>query len=462
MCRTFAALYVASTVVSLTAPAVAKVEVRTIGRVSTAVTSNVDASPVARADGYTEIEPSLLLATATARFVNQLQLSLAGSLFYDNFEANSTLSGRLDWIGLWEASESIRVRLGSSGSVGRQSLLSTGASAGSAGGVALATPSGSEWFASASLSEGLDWELAPDWTFDQDFGFDFFAPFTSLQPTTVEGRLGLGVARGWDLTQIGLRASQAASVSTAYTEVTQGLGGLVQTDLPRLVQLTTRGVATLGQRLAEAWSMELSAGVLRVADAEFQLDQIITPTGTFALRYAEDGYEGEATLDHTARQSLFIGQSLLVQELRLRARMPLLFLDRPARWFAEGTLGYEHGQRIDFAEQAITGDHIHSLLIDIGGIWRQNDSLEWTLRYQFTQQWVDEFDPTTGQGIPNVLSFDRHLIIVACRYGYPPERVRTRLPTERTRVGRDEWRQFFNPEAPPTPRNEPAPTNTPP
>lgn len=148
----------------------ARMHVRTTGRAAMGFTSNVDGTEQnVQADGFNELEPGVSLYFAGARAAHQLQYSLALTLFYIRLQSNLSATNRLDWISLFHLGESVRLRLTANGALGRQNLTSLGRSPGSSGGAG-GLSSGAEWFAGGSVTQGLDWEVAPDVVLGRSWG----------------------------------------------------------------------------------------------------------------------------------------------------------------------------------------------------------------------------------------------------------------------------------------------------
>jgi hypothetical protein len=279
----------------------------------------------------------------------------------------------------------------------------------------------------------------------QSLSFDAFAPFIDTEPKTFDGRLGAVLTHAWESFTLGLRLSQGLVVSTEFTP--EPLDDIPDPPLqPQLETLLSRIAGVFSQQLSRRWTIELTAGAVRAAQLREPSAQYFSPVGIVGARYAFNGIEFSATFEHTVRQSLFIGEAFASDEGRVRLRLPI-GRDRPARWSIEGTLGYDHGQVLELDERddltgesvpKATNNRLHTAIFDMAGNWRMNDTLEWSLRYQYSQQWI------VGS-IVAAESFARHLVLLAARFGYPPQRTRRRSPRSRRRMSDGDWQRFYNP-----------------
>lgn len=413
----------------------ARARLLSTGRVGVGLTDNVDLSPrssddpgarTAQGDGFTEIEPGLLLALGDARMAHQLGYHFLATLFFNESAVNS-YAHRADWLSFFELGERQRLLLNANVSYGRQNTL-TLLSAASAG-IPAAYRSGRDQFLSFEAAQSWFVDFTAPWTLEQSLRASAFLPRdTPTQPRTVTAEAGLALTRSWDSFQLGARLAQEYTATLAY-DAAAADPDQPAAEAPPQVPATHLMVTTLFATSAYAfdpdWRGELRLGVLRAAAADDASAQLFHPAAWAALRYAVNESEAELSVGHSVRQNLFLADTFLFEDARLRGRMPLAAVSAEApSWLLEASVGYEHGQAVDLARGAIGSTRVELLLGDAALLWRMDTWMEWSLRYQFSYQ-----SPIGGTlALPAI---SRHLALVSATFRYPPERTPTLQPRER-------------------------------
>lgn len=431
----------------------ARARLLTTGRIGAGLTDNVDLSPrssdepgarTAQGDGFTELEPGVLLTLGDDRMAHQLGYHFLATLFFDQSAVNS-YAHRADWLSFYELGERQRLVLNASVSYGRQNMLTLLSAA--SGGTPAAYRSGRDQFLSLEADQGWFVDFAAPWALEQTLRVSAFLPQdTPTQPKTVSTEAGLALTRSWDRLQLGARLAQEYTSTLAYDSAPRDPEQPAAPAPPRVPAthlMVTTLLATSGYELDPEWRGELRLGMLRAAAADDSNTQLFHPAAQAALRYAVNETEAELSFAHTVRQNLFLADTFLLEELRLRARLPLAAARTEApSWLAEGSVGYEHGQSVDLVRGAIGGPGVDLLLGDAALLWRLHTWMEWSLRYQFSYQ-------SAVGGALALPEISRHLALVSVTFRYPPERMPTLQPRERLNPSDPaEWQRLLPSERP--------------
>jgi hypothetical protein len=139
---------------------------------------------------------------------------------------------------------------------------------------------------------------------------------------------------------------------------------------------------------------------------------------------------------HTVVTNALLGQSLLIDEVRLRGGVPLT--KRGDLWLATA-LGFQYGQLID--ENATLAARVNVYQGDVALGWQTTDILQLGIRYQHVEQ---VSDATTA---PLPLSFVQNSVLVGATVKLPPDREMPRAYRAGRRVdGSDEIRDGMTPQ----------------
>lgn len=402
--------------------------------------SPIGAEAAAEADGFADITPMLHFYYGSSRFQQQLQASVALNLYFLHTEAIS-YSSRLEWIGMIQIAERLRMSLNVHGNQGRQSALML---AGGSSEITLAAqPSGNTEFVEFGVSENLTWDIDSRWAFGQSVVVGGFIPykFETPQGPTLNGDVHFTGHRRWMQHDFGGDIGVNYFTNLAFC----GENNTGCRDSEH--QLLMTASASWDYELAQFWSTGLSLGfVIAVRATDFS--GILQPTGTAALRWRRENANVELTVGHDVRPNIFVGQTFIIESANLRGEYPLW--RRYGMLSVSASAGYEYSTILDLIAGEI-GDALHAINADVALTWRFSDNLSVALRYQFTAQGGDAAGQvtsptgvTTQQGA-TLPSFYRNAVLVSFTGTYPGERRPTRLRRRRGNPrGQDaDWNELF-------------------
>jgi hypothetical protein len=132
------------------------------------------------------------------------------------------------------------------------------------------------------------------------------------------------------------------------------------------------------------------------------------PTALASVAYVVEGGEAELQYAHTATTNPLLGQTLLVDEVRLRGGVPLT-----KQVFIGGSTGYQRGRIV--GDDARPVARLDTVLFDVGLGYQVVPSLLLGLRYQHVEQITDVSAP------PLPLGFVRNTVLFGAVARFPPE-----------------------------------------
>jgi hypothetical protein len=234
-----------------------------------------------------------------------------------------------------------------------------------------------------------------------------------------------------------LRDAVGSEVRGNYTVVHDAIG---VDGLPRDTQqqLVVTGVGTWRHDWSSFFTSSAEAGALRVQ--RFNTGRgAWYPTGAASLFYTSRSGDAQLSYTHTVVSNALLGQSLLVDEIRLRGGVPLT---RRGDLVLAANLGFQYGQLID--ENANLAARVNVLQGDVLLAWQTTEILQLGMRYQHIEQISDA---TTA---PLPLSFVQNNVLVGATIKLPPDRDMPRAYRAPRRVDRsDEIRDGVEPETEP-------------
>jgi hypothetical protein len=279
-------------------------------------------------------------------------------------------------------------------------------------------------FLQATVGETLSVELSPSWRAWQGAGATFDTPiFGSEGPRTLATSGRLGLERSFLLDAVGAEARVDYSVVRDGV-LTDGRPAGVQR------QIVAGGVGQWRHDWGPYLTSSAEAGVVRVR----RLDTgrgFWSPIGAAMLAYADERGDAQLTYAHAVTTNTLVGQSLLVDEVRLRGGVPLLPKEQLA---VAASVGYQHGRLID--ENATLAARVDVMMLDLSLAWQATEQLSLGARYQHVRQDSDAEIP------PLPLSFIQNNVLVGAVLKFPPERDMPRPYRAPRRVDRsDEIRE---------------------
>ncbi len=406
-----------------------------IGEASVGYTDNVRTtpdSPQAQGDprsrgAFLMLSPGAVLAHESSRTIQRLGYRFEYDLYFSESNASST-SNRLDYRGFFDVSPRVSLVLGASAN--QSDRFSTVSFAPPGAGLANVSPSDGGSFVQASADETTSFDVSPLWRIWQAGGVVGDTPlFDTEGPQTVALSARLGAERSFKFDAVGTEARVDYSVVR---------DGVLSDGSPAGVQrqIVAGGVAQWRHDWGRYLTSSLEAGAVRVR----RLDSgrgFWSPTGAAMLAYAEEFGEAQLTYTHAVTTNPLVGQSLLVDDVRLRGALPLL---PEGQLTLAASAGYQRGRLID--EDATLAARIDVMLIDVALAWQATKILELGLRYQHVRQSSDAETP------PLPLSFIQNNVLLGAVVKFPPERDMPRPYRAPRRVDRsDEIRAGARPPA---------------
>src|SRR4029077_15977036 len=154
-----------------------------------------------------------------------------------------------------------------------------------------------------------------------------------------------------------------------------------------------------------------------------------------SLVYVTELGDAELAYAHLVTTNPLLGQTLLVDEVRLRGGLPLT---KKGELLVAASSGYQRGRLLD--ENATLAAHVDVILADVGVGGQVTDLLLFGIRYHHVQQILDTRVP------PLPLSFVRNSVMIGATFRFPPEEGMPRAYRAPRRVDRsDEIRDAVQP-----------------
>lgn len=413
----------------------AQSKIQGVGETSIGYTDNIQSAPnvpipggTGRSGGvFARLSPGVVLALSSRQYVQRLSYTYSYDFFLADTEA-STSSNQLAYRAFFDVSPRVGLVVGASAI--QSNVYSAIILAPPAAGAANALPPGSGSFLSATADELLSYDVALGWrayegaeVTEQTPLFDTVAPRTFI----TGGRVG--VERSWEKDAAGVETRADYSVIT---------GSLLPDGTPagEQRQIVGTGLGVWRHDWGRSFTSRAEAGALRVQRLNTG-HGFWSPTGTAALAYVTEFGDAEAAYAHTVTTNPLLGQTLLVDEVRIRGAMPLT---KKGELLVAGSSGYQRGRILD--ENANLAAHVDAILADVGVGWLATESLLLGLRYQHIEQMSDSRVP------PLPLSFVRNTIMAGATLRFPPESEMPRAYRAPRRVDRsDEIRDVVQPAA---------------
>ncbi|HLK40239.1 MAG TPA: hypothetical protein VKU41_25985 [Polyangiaceae bacterium] len=380
-----------------------------VGETSVGYTDNAQSAPDVPLPGTTPrspgafvlLRPGVVLGAASPRFAQRLKYTYTYDLLLASTDA-STSSNQLEYQGFFDLSPRMQMVLGGVAvqSNENSAIVLTPPGAGSVN----ALPPGSGSFLSAAVNELVSFDLASRWRANEAAAFAEQTPlFDTVAPRTFVPSLRADLERSFDAGTIGPEAR------AEYSAV-QGSLAPDGTALGLQQQVIVAGLALWRRDWGQFLTSRAEVGAMRV-------QRLTTgrgfwgPAGGVSLAYVPATGDAELSYDHRATTNLFLGETLLVDEVRLRGALPL----PGARDFvASASVGYQYAKILD--ENAQPAAHVGVLLADAGLGWELAPTVLLGLRYQHITQASDTRVP------PLPLSFVRNTVLLGATFRFPPDR----------------------------------------
>jgi hypothetical protein len=422
--------------VFLVLPARAAPKLQGVGETSIGYTDNIQSAPGVPIPGgalpsggeFVVLSPGVVLASASQSAIHRLSYKYTYDLFFQKTNA-STSSNQLEYRAFFDLSPRVGLVLGAGAVQSNRysAIMLTPPGAGAVN----ALPShqgGSGAFLSATADEALSFDLGPGWRAYEGTGVTEQTPiFDTVAPRTFAPGARAGVERSFRVDAIGVEAR-------AQYNVMEGSLRPDGTALGTQKQLIFTGLGLWRRDFGHSFTSRVEAGALRV--------QLLNtgrgfwePAGTASLAYVAELGDAELAYAHTLMTNPLLGQTFLIDEVRLRGAVPLT---KKGEVVIAASSGYQRGRLLD--ENLTLAAHVNAVLADVGVGWQVTESLLLGLRYQ-------HFEQTSNRRVPPLpLSFVRNSIMVGATFKFPPESDMPRAYRAPRRVDRsDEIRDAVEP-----------------
>jgi hypothetical protein len=411
------------------APAAALPHLQATGESSLGYTDNSQASPTA-ADAHSRsffwmLSPGVVLALDTPRRLQRLSYRYEYDLYFSRTSSSSS-TNRLDYRGFFELSRRASLVLGLNGT--QSDRFASVAFAAPGAGTVGALPAGTGSFLLLAADQALSLDVGEGWRAWQTANALFDTPiFDTEAPKTASGGLRAGLERSFLSDAVGAEGRVDYSV----------VSGSVRTDgTPADVQrqLSAGGVALWRHDWGRDFTSRAEAGVLRVKRLNVGRG-FWTPIGSATLSYATEQGDAQLAYSHSVTNNPLLGQSLLVDEVRLRGDLPLT---PKGELSLAGSCAYQYGRLLD--EDAELATRVRVFLADLSLGWQATKLVAVGARFQHIEQKSGADTP------PLPVSFTQNNVLVGVAFRFPAERDMPRPYRAPRRVDRsDELRDGFPP-----------------
>jgi hypothetical protein len=426
-------------------PALSAPALQGIGEASFGYTDNIESSPSTPIPGtspkvggeFLLLRAGAVLASASPRVVQRLTYNYTYDLFLQETSA-STASNQLEYHGFFDLSPRSSLVLG--GNVVQSNQYSALTLSPPGAGAVNATPAGSGAFLSATVDELLSFDVARSLRAYEGLAATEQTPiFGTVAPSTFEPTARIGLERAFRADALGAEGRGEYSLVEGSIDPDGAPLGLQE-------QIIGSAVGVWRHDWGRDFTSRAEAGGLRVQRLNTGRG-LWAPTGRASLAYVRPMGDAELDYGHTITLNPLLGETLLVDEVRLRGALPLT---HDARFSISASSGYQRAQILDAdLERAAT---VEVILVDAGVGWQATESLLLGLRYQYIGQVSDVRVP------PLPYTFAKNSIMLGAAFRFPPDREMPGPYRAPRRVDRsDELRGAGTPE----PDNAASPTGPP-
>ena len=379
-----------------------------VGETSVGYTDNAQSAPDVPLPGGTPkspgafllLRPGLVLGAGGPRSAQRLQYTYTYDLLFESANA-STSSNQLEYRGFFDLSPRVQMLLNGVAIQSNEysAIVLTAPAAGSVN----ALPPGSGSFLAATVDELMSFDLAPRWRANESVAFAEQTPlFDTVAPRTFVPSLRADVERAFEADAAGLETRADYSVVQGSLAPDGTALGLQQQVIAAVLGLWRRDWGRFFTSRAEAGAMRVQR--LNTGRGFWG------PAGGVSLAYVTDAADVTLSYDHTATTNLFLGETLLVDEVRLRGVLPLT---SKGDWIASASAGYQYAKILD--ENAEPAAHVGVFFADAELGWQVAPAVRLGLRYQHITQASDTRVP------PLPVSFVRNTALLGATFRFPPD-----------------------------------------
>jgi hypothetical protein len=413
-------------------PAHADPKLQGIGETTVGYTDNIQSAPDVPIPGgapkssgaFLLLRPGAVLASASDRAIHRLKYTYTYDLFLQQTSA-STSSNQLEYRAFFDLSPRVALVVGGSAiqSNSYSAIVLTAPGAGTVN----AQP-GSGAFLLATADELVSIDLGPGLRGYEAVAVTEQTPlFDTVAPRTFAPTARVGAERSFQTDAVGAEARAEYSLVEGSLRPDGTPLGVQQ-------QIIGTGVGLWRHDWGRDFTSRVEAGGLRVQRTNTGRG-FWEPTGMASLAYVTEFGDADLAYAHLVTTNPLLGQTLLVDEVRLRGGLPLT---KKGEVLVAASSGYQRGRLLD--ENAALAAHVDVILADVGVGWQVTDLFLLGLRYQHVQQISDTRVP------PLPLSFVRNSVMLGATFRFPPEREMPRAYRAPRRVDRtDEIRDAVQP-----------------
>jgi hypothetical protein len=345
------------------------------------------------ADAFGSVSPGLLFRYDTPRTSQTLSYTFTANFFFSQFDASSYTNSAA-WAGRFITSPTTALSLGATGTHGQLNTLVRNQEPGQT--QLDPVPGGtSTVFLQGGLSQGFSKQLSPVLTMAEGASFTAYEPLQENPPRTTNVAGTLSAQRLWR------HDTGTLALSAAYTHFENVNAGTDEAPLyVARDQLLASLVASWQHDYGRHFSSQLDVGVSQATDVSGGYAQLWQPVGLAAVRYAREEGQAELAYAHAAQLNVFLQQLALVDQVTLRAALPV---NAAARLGSEGSVGVQRSQPI---EEGVLGAPSTVFLADAALLWSpvtRIPDFELSLRYQHVNQLAPGAGGATDQIVTNTL-----------------------------------------------------------
>jgi hypothetical protein len=404
-----------------------------VGEASLGYTDNIQSAPRVPIPGsapksagaFLVLRPGVVLASASARDNHRLKYTYTYDLFFQQTNV-STSSNQLEYRAFFDLSPRVGLVVGANAIQSNRyaAIVLTPPGAG----VVNATPTGSGAFLLATADELMSFDLGPGLRGYEGIAVTEQTPlFDTVAPRTFGLASRMGAERSFQADAVGAEARGEYSLIEGSLRPDGTALGVQR-------QIIGTGVGLWRHDWSRDFTSRVEAGVLRVQRINTGRG-LWEPAGSATLAYVTEVGDADLVYAHLVTTNPLLGQTLLVDEVRLRGALPLA---PKGEVLIAASSGYQRGRLLD--ENATLAAHVDAILVDVGVAWQITEMLLLGLRYQHIEQISDTRVP------PLPLSFVRNSVMIGATFRFPPEREMPRAYRAPQRVDRsDEIRDAIEP-----------------
>jgi len=343
------------------------------------------------ADVFGSVSPGLYFRYDTPRTSQTLSYTFTASFYVSHSEASS-YTNTAAWSGRFITSPTTQLSLGATGTHGQLNAITRNQAPGQT--TLDPVPSGaSTVFLQGGVSQGFSKQLSPALTMAEGASFTVYSPLQVIPARTYNAAGTLTAQRLWR------RDTGTLALSSAYTHFENVRVGTLEDPLyVERNQLLTSLVASWQHDYGLHFSSQLDLGVTQATDLSFGYAQLWQPAGLAAVRYTREEGQAELAYTHAAQLNVFLQQLALVDQVTLRAALPL-----SAQLGTEGSVGAQRSQPIERGELE---DASTVFLADAALLWSPVTVIpdfELSLRYQHVNQLAPGGQGATTHTVTNTV-----------------------------------------------------------